>query len=165
MATAPKSTTSKKITPSVVTETAEKLEKVAVEAKDQAIGTIEESKEKLEVEAKQLSDTVQEQLRQFKQEVLQRIDTLKEQIFGSQKELKELTELKSFIKTEFNAVIEDLSNLGKELKEDVSQISTKHKEHLTDTFKRSKDSTIEVLKKVKPVVKTESSDKSPELKS
>ena len=32
MATAPKSTTSKKITPSVVTETAEKLEKVAVEA-------------------------------------------------------------------------------------------------------------------------------------
>ena len=162
MATAPKSTTSKKITPSVVTETAEKLEKVAVEAKDQAIGTIEESKEKLEVEAKQLSDTVQEQLRQFKQEVLQRIDTLKEQIFGSQ---KELTELKSFIKTEFNAVVEDLSNLGKELKEDVSQISTKHKEHLTDTFKRSKYSTIEVLKKVKPVVKTESSDKSPELKS
>ena len=66
MATAPKSTTSKKITPSVVTETAEKLEKVAVEAKDQAIETIEESKEKLEVEAKQLSDTVQEQLRQFK---------------------------------------------------------------------------------------------------
>jgi len=94
--------------------------------------------------------------------VLQRIDTLKEQIFDSQ---KELTELKSFIKTEFNAVFEDLSNLGKELKEDVSQISTKHKEHLTDTFKRSKDSTIEVLKKVKPVVKTESSDKSPELKS
>ena len=39
MATAPKSTTSKKITPSVVTETAEKLEKVAVEAKDQAIET------------------------------------------------------------------------------------------------------------------------------
>ena len=109
-----------------------------------------------------MTDTVQEQLRQFKQEVLQRIDTLKEQIFGSQ---KELTELKSFIKTEFNAVIEDLSSLGKELKEDVSQISTKHKEHLTDTLKRSKDSTIEVLKKVKPVVKAESSDKKPELKS
>ncbi len=49
MATAPKSTTSKKITPSVVTETAEKLEKVAVEAKDQAIETIEESKESLKL--------------------------------------------------------------------------------------------------------------------
>jgi len=62
-------------------------------------------------------------------------------------------------------VIEDLSNMGKELKEDVSQISTKHKEHLTGTFKRSKDSTIEVLKKVKPMVKAESSEKSPELKN
>jgi len=105
---------------------------------------------------------VQEQLRQLKQDLLQRIDTLKEQLFGSQKELTELT---SFIKTEFTAVIEDLSNMGKELKEDVSQISTKHKEHLTGTFKRSKDSTIEVLKKVKPMVKAESSEKSPELKS
>ena len=49
------------------------------------VETIEESKEKLEVEAKQLGDTVQEQLRQLKQDLLQRIDTLKEQLFGSQK--------------------------------------------------------------------------------
>jgi len=84
-------------------------------------------------------------------------------LFGSQKELNELT---SFIKTEFNAVIDDLSKLGKELKEDVTQISTKHKDHLADTLKRSKDSTIEVLKKVKPVVvKGETEEKETDLKS
>ena len=62
-------------------------------------------------------------------------------------------ELKNFIKIEFTAVLEDLSSLGKEFKQDVTQISSKHKELLTGTLKRSKDSTIEVLKKVKLVVK------------
>ena len=52
------------------------------------------------------------------------------------------------MKTEFNAVIEDLSKLGKELKEDVSQISVKHKDHLTETFKRSKEHTLDAWKKV-----------------
>lgn len=161
MTTAPKTTQSKKTSNSVVAETAQKLEKVALEAKDQVVEMIEESKEKIEVEAKQLGGTVQEQLRQLKQDLLQRIDGLKGQLFGSQ---KELTELKTLIKTEFTAVIEELSHLGKELKDDVSQLSSKHKEHLTDTFKRSKDSTVEILKKVKPIVKAESST-SPEFKS
>lgn len=162
MTTEVKSTTAKKTINVVVSETAEKLEKAAVEAKDQAVESLEGSKEKLEVEAKQLTDTVQDQLCQFKQDVLQRLDTLKEQLLGSQ---KDLTELKSFIKTEFSAVVDDLSKLGKELKGDVSQISTKHKGHLTDTFKRSKESTIEVLKKVNPVAKSESAEKTTELKS
>lgn len=125
--------------------------------------TLGESKENIEAEVKKLSNTVTDQLTQFKQDLLQRIDTLKEQLFGSQKELNELN---SFIKTEFNAVIDDLSKLGKELKEDVTQISTKHKDHLADTLKRSKDSTIEVLKKVKPVVvKGENEEKETDLKS
>lgn len=157
-----KATPTKKSLNVVVSETTEKLEKVAVEAKEQAVESIEESKEKIEAEAKQFTDTVQEQLRQFKQDVLHCIEGLKEQLLGSQ---KDLTELKAFIKTEFNTVIEDLSKLGKELKDDVSQISSKHKVHLTDTFKRSKDSTIEVLKKVNPVVKAEVLEKETQLKS
>ena len=40
MTTASKSTQSQKASPSVVAETAEKLEKVAVEAKDQALESI-----------------------------------------------------------------------------------------------------------------------------
>lgn len=147
MTTASKTTNSKKPLNKVVAATAEQLEKATVEAKEQALESIGQSKEKLEVEAKQLSDTVQEQLRQFRQDVLQRVDSIKEQWFGSQKELK------NFIKIEFTAVLEDLYSLGKEFKQDVTQISSKHKELLTGTLKRSKDSTIEVLKKVKLVVK------------
>ena len=43
-----------------------------------------------------------------------------------------------------------LSKLGKELKEDVSQISSKHKDQLNETFKRSKEHTLEVWNKVVP---------------
>ena len=61
---------------------------------------------------------------------------------------KDLTDLKDFVKTEVNAVIEDLSKFGKELKDDVSQISVKHKDQLTETFKRSKEHTLEAWNKV-----------------
>ena len=64
------------------------------------------------------------------------------------------------MKSELNAVINDLSKLGKELKEDVSQISVKHKDTLTETLKRSKEHTLEAWKKVVPqkdeATKTES---------
>ena len=63
---------------------------------------------------------------------------------------KDLGELKEFVKSELNAVINDLSKLGKELKEDVSQISVKHKGQLTETLKRSKENTLEAWKKVAP---------------
>ena len=45
-------------------------------------------------------------------------------------------------------MIEDLSKFGKELKDDVSQISVKHKDQLTETFKRSKEHTLEAWNKV-----------------
>ena len=71
-----------------------------------------------------------------------------------------MAELKEFVKAEFNAVIEDLSKLGKELKDDVSQISVKHKDHLAETLKRSKEHTLDVWKKV-----SVKSDEEPTLKS
>ena len=56
-----------------------------------------------------------------------------------------------------SAIIEDLSKLGKELKEDVSSISVKHKDQLAETFKRSKEHTLEAWIKVNPS-KTETND-------
>ena len=103
------------------------------------------SKEKLEAEAKQLNASVQEQLRQFKQDLLLRLETIKGQLSNSQ---KDLTELKEFVKTEFTAVLDDLTKLGKELKGDVSEISVKHKDQLTETFKRSKENTLDAWNKV-----------------
>lgn len=92
-----------------------------------------------------------EKMAQLKQDLLQRLDDLKG-LKGA-----DLSEMSAFIKAEFNAVIEDLSKLGKELKQDVSEISHKHKEHLTETLKRSKEHTLEALGKS---AKTDSKDES-----
>ena len=78
---------------------------------------------------------------------MQKIEQLKTQFGSSQ---KDLTELKDFVKTEFNIVLDDITKLGKELKEDVGQISLKHKEQLAETYKRSKEHTLEAWKKVSP---------------
>ena len=137
-----------------VSEGAERLEKVTHDAKEQVLDVVAETQEKLQAEAKQLNASVQEQLGQLKQDVLQKIEALKAQ-FGSSP--KDLGELKDFVKTEFSAIIDDLSKLGKELKEDVSSISVKHKDQLAETFKRSKEHTLEAWKKVNPS-KTETND-------
>ena len=129
----------------VVAESTEKLEQVAKEATEQVTEAVVESKEKLEAEAKQLNASVQEHLRQFKQDLLLRLETIKGQLSNSQ---KDLTELKEFVKTEFTAVLDDLTKLGKELKGDVSEISVKHKDQLTETFKRSKEHTLDAWNKV-----------------
>lgn len=126
-------------------EGAEKLEKIAVEAKEQALEVISEGKEKLEEEVEHLNESVQSQILTFKQELLQRIDAIKTQFGSSQ---KDFAELKDFVKSEFNLVLDELLNLGKELKGDVSQISTKHKDHLSETFKRSKEHALDAWNKV-----------------
>ncbi|WP_180177520.1 hypothetical protein [Acinetobacter sp. YH12039] len=161
MATQQKQTAAKSSMKEVVIEGAEKLEQVAKEASVQATEAVTESKEKIGAEAKQLNASVQDQLRHLKQDVLNKLDQLKVQFGSSQ---KDFSELKEFVKTEFNTVIDDLSKLGKELKEDVTQISGKHKDHLTETFKRSKEHTLEAWKKVSPV-KADVTDQTTDLKS
>lgn len=148
--------------PSIDT-TYEKLEK----SQDQLLeksGQTDEKVDAIEGEEKQIQSTqasdtheseknlgLAEKMAQLKQDLLQRLDDLKG-LKGA-----DLSEMSAFIKAEFNAVIEDLSKLGKELKQDVSEISHKHKEHLTETLKRSKEHTLEALGKS---AKTDSKDES-----
>jgi len=44
--------------------------------------------------------------------------------------------------------VDELAKLSQDLKADISQISLKHKENLTETFKRSKANAVEVWNKV-----------------
>ena len=131
----------------VVLEGTEKIAKVAVSAKEQAADTVQKVQKKLSEDTQTVQTGLQVQLRELKGNILQKIEQLKTQLGTSQ---IDLVELKTFVKTEFNVVIDDLSKLGKELKDDVSQISYKHKDQLTETLKRSKESTLAVWKKTVP---------------
>ncbi len=83
---------------------------------------------------------------QIKQDLLQRIEVIKSQLNSSQ---GNLFELKNALKTELNALIEDLTKVSKELKDDISQISVKHKDTLVGSFKRTKDQAVEAWNKVR----------------
>ena len=71
--------------------------------------------------------------------------SIKSQFSTSQKDLVELAD---FLKSELIILVKELTEVGKEIREDVSQISSKHKVQLTETLKRSKDHTLEVWNKV-----------------
>ena len=114
-------------------------------AKEKALDVVPEGEEKLAKEVKLLNGNVYTQLTHFKQDLLSRIDVVKGQVNLSP---KDILELKDFIKEELNTVLDDLSKLGQALKQDVSQISLKHKEQLTSTLKRSKEHTLEAWHKV-----------------
>ena len=88
---------------------------------------------------------IQEQLRQLKHEVVGRIEVIKKQINSSQGDLVEISE---FVKNELSSVLEELTRLSKEIRDDVGQITVKHKDQLTETFKRSKENTVEAWNKV-----------------
>ena len=62
---------------------------------------------------------------------------------------EDLVEFKNALKTELNALVEDLSKVSKELKDDISQISVKHKDTLTESFKRTKEQAVEAWNKVR----------------
>ena len=135
-------------TKTLLVEGVEKPEQVSTDAQQK----LTDAAENLQTEAEQSSVNVQSKIQHVKQDLLQRIELLKNQFNVSQ---QNFGELKAFVKSELTAVIDDLSKFGQELKQDVTQISGKHKEHLTETFKRSKENTLDVWKKV--AVKDEAS--------
>lgn len=150
MATRQKQNSVKETILEVVADGTEKVEKVAEELKVQAsekIKDAEEAQDVLQNKAIDLNLTVQDQLKQLRQDILQKLEALKGQFELSQ---SHYSELRTFIKTEFNTVIHDLADLGKDLKEDIVELSNKHKEHLSETYKRSKQNTLELWDKVVP---------------
>ena len=89
--------------------------------------------------------TQQEPARESNQALWTRLESLKSQLtFSGQ----EISELKNLVKSEFTHLVDELAKLSQDLKADISQISLKHKENLTETFKRSKANAVEVWNKV-----------------
>ncbi|MDB0237391.1 hypothetical protein CTY60_17710, partial [Acinetobacter baumannii] len=74
------------------------------------------------------------------------LDVIKAQFNTSQ---EGLNELKNTLKAEINALIEDLTKVTKELKGDISQISLKHKDSLTESLKRTKNNAVEAWNKAR----------------
>lgn len=101
--------------------------------------------ETLNVESQAVSGMA-EQLRILKQDLSQGLDSIKSQLLNSQ---KNLIEFGSFAKTEVNGLVDELTKLLNEFKVDITEISTKHKEQLTETLKRSKESGLEAWHKAK----------------
>lgn len=60
-----------------------------------------------------------------------------------------LNELKNTLKAEINVLIEDLTKVTKELKGDISQISLKHKDSLSESLKRTKNNAVEAWNKAR----------------
>ena len=79
-------------------------------------------------------------------DILQRLDVIKAQFSTSQ---EGLSELKNALKAEINALIEDLTKVSKELKGDISQISLKHKDSLSESIKRTKNNAVEAWNKAR----------------
>lgn len=128
-----------------VQATTDKLEKIAHEAKDQAVEVIHDTQVKIEDDVNSLNSTIQQQIQAFKQELLDRLAIIKKQLNLSQ---DDVVELKSFVKQEFNVVLDDLTKFGQSLKLDVIEVTTKHKDQLSGTFIRTKAHAVEVWEKV-----------------
>lgn len=129
----------------VALDGAEAIEEIGLDVKNQSIEIVQESSEAISADVAELNENVKTQFAGFKADLLGRVDVIKGQVNLSQ---QDLAELKSFVKAELAIVLEELSKLAKEIKDDVSQISAKHKDQLTGTLKRSKEHTLEVWHKV-----------------
>ena len=137
----------------VVLETAENLEKLGKETQQKVSDVVTETQTHLKVEAEQLNeqvqglvqDLVQEPVQEIKQDASQRLDIIKKQFSTSKNDLLEFAQ---FLKAECGVLVGNLTEVSKEIREDVAQISLKHKENLVETFKRSKNNTVHVWNKV-----------------
>ena len=94
---------------------------------------------------KDYAQLIQAQVAEIKQELLQRIDLLKAQLPLNQ---EDLVSLKDTLKTEVSAIIEDVSLVSKELKQDLTELSAKHKDSISATLQRTKDHTLDVWNKL-----------------
>lgn len=89
----------------------------------------------------QVGSATQAQLQQVRDDVVARTQTLKQQLQHSQQHLQTL---RTSLKAELGDLWRDMSKFGIELKSDISQLSLKHREQLTQTIKKSTADTLNV---------------------
>lgn len=88
---------------------------------------------------------VQQQLGEIKQDVISRLSQISTHFPLSN---EDVLYIKDTLKTEFANVLEEVTQTSKEIKQDLTEISLKHKEHLSETLKRSKDQAFEAFSKI-----------------
>ena len=141
----PKKTRTRSSVKKAPTERVKNIENIVQQAKTQTLGVMIETQQSLENEVNQLNVEAQSSLKNFRQDLLNRFSIIQLQIKHSQ---HDLIELKNFIKNELTMVVDDLNQFSKELKIDVSKISLKHKDQLSETLKRSKGNMLQVWNKM-----------------
>lgn len=123
----------------------DQLQKIAKEAKNHGVDITNEAEQKIAIEVDALNTAAHSQLTRFKQDLFTRIEVIKGQFQDTQ---HDLSELKNFVRTELDHVLNDFTVLSHEIKKDITEISTKHKAQIVETFKRSKDHTLDIWYKV-----------------
>ena len=104
-----------------------------------------DGQEKISAEVQQFHQLAQMQLKDLKQDLTQRVHIVQTKIHRSQ---QDFSQLKALIQSEMSVVAKELGALSKTLKEDISHISLRHKDQLSQMFKRSKQHTIAAWQKV-----------------
>ena len=128
-----------------VKESAEKLEKIAKEAKVQTLDVVNDAEQKITAEVEELSENIHSQVAGFKQELFNRFEIIKGQVNLSQ---QDFIALKNLVGSELNNVMTELAQLGQDIKQDVGELSSKHKDQLAETLKRTKAHTLDVWNKL-----------------
>lgn len=123
----------------------EAFEKIGSNAKNQSIEVLNEHKEIISEDVFELSENIKTQLKDLRSDVLERVSIIKDKIDLSQ---QDITELKTFVRTELNVIWGELATLVQEIKADAGQISDKNKQHLVGAFRRSKEHILEAWEKI-----------------
>lgn len=127
-------------------ESAEQLDQVSKDAAEKMNVALTESKEKLQKEVEVLSSTLQDQFQKFKSELTEKISQAKT---GTQSSQQDWALLKDTFKQEFEHLVKDVSELGKEIKAEVTELTEKHTASWAKSFQRAKMQTEETIKKTK----------------
>ncbi len=117
------------------------------EAEEKVKAAVLDTAESLKTEAQSFLGVVQDQLKQFQEDVHEQVDTIKEKLTSSK---DALLELKSNVLSEFNHSVGELSQIGREIKDEVSAITSKSKEHINESYQRIRGNAVDVVDKLKP---------------
>lgn len=105
-----------------------------------------DTQEKTATEPKlDFAQVVQKQITELKEEFVQRVESLKAQFPLSQ---EDLISLKDKLAAEISAILEDVTKVSKEIKQDITEISVKHKDQLAGTLSHAKETVVDAVKSI-----------------